>query len=101
MDLVCTRYPGTKPSEYLEVKNRDTAFELDVAVALKGKQRDDEQNINYLDYIKDHIMLVARLLGYKPKKNLLKKPTPKKDITVNEALKMLGGSGVVYQKGAK
>jgi hypothetical protein len=46
-------------------------------------------------------MLVARLLGYKPKNNLVKKPTPKKDITVNEALKMLGGTGVVYKKGVK
>jgi hypothetical protein len=98
VDLVCTRYPGTKPSEYLDIQDRYTAFQLDVAVALKGKDRDNETNNNYLEYIKEHIVLVARCLGYKPpakKKQII----PKKDLTVNEALKMLGGAGVVYKKG--
>jgi hypothetical protein len=81
------------------VEDQLEAFELDVAVALKGRELDHQTTMNYTDYIKDHILIVAQCLGYKPKKS--NKIIPKKDLTVNEALNMLGGSGVIYQKGEK
>jgi hypothetical protein len=107
---VCHRYPGTKPSDYLEIDDPYTAFQLDIALAIKGSHNDTERSLELNDYLGAYLSDIMRALGvkkppnrrelrYKEKEKNLDKPN--KIPTLSEAVKSLGGSGVVLSTGRK
>ena len=65
MDLVCTRYPGHRPSDYLDVPDGFTAFQLDSALALAGYKREVERQNYNIQVINWHTLQVARAMGAK------------------------------------
>lgn len=102
---MCKRYPGRRPSDYLGIEDEYTAFHLDMALALKGENKDNKAKMDMLEILRNDLVTVAKSLGGKIK--LKKKPesNPKmmdgeKVPTVREALAMLGGKGtaIIYNK---
>ena len=94
---MCKRYPNQKPSDYLDVKDRYTAFQLDTALALAGEQSDREFVISLVESVNDHLVNVMRSMGAKvktkPKRN---QPTEKLEgRPLAEVLQMIGGAGTV------
>lgn len=67
LDLICTRYPGAKPSEYYGNLDRYQAFQFDLAMALKGKIRDQEHETDQLFVILEGMRGIMKAQGAKPK----------------------------------
>jgi hypothetical protein len=101
VDLICKRYPGTKPSEYLEIEDKWTAFQLDSALALKGFREDAKLQTYYVDTINYYILQVCKCLGAKgipkkPPEYQIDKEVDTKDLRpLEQVLKELGGAGSV------
>jgi len=103
IDLVCKRYPNQKPSDYLDIKDSYTAFQLDTALALAGETSDREFVVNLVESINDHLVNVMRSMGAKIKvKSRGGSKTPiSKDKHVNEVLMAIGGTGSVVKYNKK
>ena len=99
VDLICSRYPGTKPSNYLGIKDKFTAFQLDLSCASQGKIKDLERQNQMLEVITEHLLMVCKSLGAKiKKKDNRPKVTPNyEERPLNEVLQELGGAGVVIE----
>lgn len=67
IDLICKRYPGRKPSDYLDIEDEYTAFQVDAALAIAGEYRDREQTMDYIDVINEHTLAIFKQLGGKVK----------------------------------
>lgn len=101
LDLVAKRYPGTKPSDYYGELDDYSAFQLDAAIALKGKIRDQEHEMDIVHLLLEGMVGIMRSQGARPKK--LHKPEKivfedkeEDDLPhVNELLQALGGVGTV------
>lgn len=103
VDLICKRYPGFKPSDYLDIKDEWTAFQIDSTLAFAGEYEDREFQMNLVESINDHLVNVMRALGAKVKSKKRPKESKSEDIggkPLNEVLTMLGGAGTVitYRK---
>ena len=106
VDLVCTRYPGTKPSDYLEIEDNWTAFQLDASLALKYHLRDEAILVHRANVSNWHILQVCKVMG--GGKNIPKQPPKmpsfniKKDEDeipkLSDMLEKLGGKGTVLKK---
>lgn len=102
--MVCHRYPGTKPSEYLGIEDKWTAFQLDLALALKGWRRDQEIQKYFVSLINWHILQVCRVFGAKgvpktPPSFSLDDDTVDKDElpSLEQVVAKLGGAGTVLK----
>lgn len=100
LDLICTRYPGRRPSDYYGDLSDYEAFQLDGAMALKGKAADNDYNQMMLWSILEAVRGVIATLGGKPKKLPKPKPTIQTKVedrepTVEEVLAALGGAGTI------
>lgn len=104
MDLICQRYPGTKPSDYLGIEDEFTAFQLDAALAIKGMQREQKIRNYHISLIDWHILQVCRSLGAKgipkqpPKLELDTPIKPSDELpSLKDVLARLGGTGTVTE----
>lgn len=108
LDLICKRYQGKRPSDYLELSEWD-AYQLDVALAMKGKQRETEmiENVfnSMVEVINDGVDTICRALGAKVSRK--KKVEPKfieistEPLPLSVVLQQLGGKGVVTEYNKK
>jgi len=104
LDLVCTRYPGRKPSDYFEDLDEVDSFSLDIALATKSNLIDAD--LKNLDLANLHTSIdnVSRSLGAKVKQNkykpiILGKNKPTAGIPdLQDVLAQLGGAGVVVKQ---
>jgi hypothetical protein len=100
LDLVCKRYPGRRPSDYLDL-DEWTAFQFDSSLALKYFLEERKTKIGDLEIIMDGISNVCRGLGMKVKKMPKKresipiKPVDSDKIPkLKNLLAIFGGPGV-------
>lgn len=90
VDLVCKRYPGTKPSDYLDIDDPFIALQLDYAVAYKhDKLEKDEQ------YERFKMQLKANGMEIQEKKTAPELVEPP---VVDDLMRAFGGKGVVVRK---
>lgn len=108
LDLLCRRYPGRRPSDYLEIDDPDIAIQLDYAIAIKHELREREVDDSKLDYIGSLIKSIGQVHGVKYK-DVVKtediggadsKVIPQ-DLPVEAVLSMLGGKGTQVIKHGK
>lgn len=95
LDLVCQRYPGKRPSDYLEIEDPYTALQLDYAVAIKHQQEDFEYDGSKIDVILNALKPIGTALGvkYTEVKPDAKNTIMPQDLPVDTVLAMLGGKG--------
>lgn len=104
LDLVCSRYSGKKPSQYLGINDDVSAFEVDSAIALKGHFEEVEMENARNEAILQGLDNVCRSFGAKvPKKTYYKKLLEEEEKDdelplLDDLLIQLGGNGVVFQK---
>lgn len=67
LDLVAKRYPGNRPSDFYGKLDDYSALQLDIAIALKGKIRDQEHESDLLYVILEGMRGIMRAQGAKPK----------------------------------
>lgn len=114
LDLLARRYPNRRPSDYLDIKDNWTAFQVDSALAQRGELEDNEKVNRAVDTIVEALANVgnqlARTLG--AKSDIIKvKPRPrelepnydfmqKKDElpTLDQAIQALGGKGTIVER---
>ncbi len=102
--MICQRYPGRRPSDYYGELDSYQAFQLDAAMAFKGKAGDNDYNQMMLWTILESVRGLMMVMGGKPKKLPKPKPTivppkEKDDLpSVEEVLNALGNSGTVMQQ---
>lgn len=103
LDLVAKRYPGTKPSDYYGDLDDYSAFQLDAALALKGKIRDQEHEMDVVHLLLEGMVGIMKAQGAKPKQ--LQKPRKvdfehdehQQDLPLaSDVLAVLGGAGTVH-----
>lgn len=109
LDLVCNRYPNIKPSDYLEIKDSLLAFELDSALAFKGRSEEFKELAQYLDAVARRIedsidLMVMVWTGKKVERNRIKPKAQNNEEELpplSKVLKDLGASNVPvkYKKG--
>lgn len=93
-----------RPSDYLEIKDNWTAFQLDAALAVKGELRDMEIQQHFVENINEHILLVCKALGAKVTKRARPPRTvqPSGELPrLEDMLALLGGAGTVVVKEKK
>ena len=103
VDLVCKRYPGQKPSEYLGISDEAEAFSLDMALATRSELLDKDFLLLNINALHETINNVSRSMGAKIKQQpykpiLLGKTKEKKTSELPnlvDVLAALGGTGVV------
>jgi hypothetical protein len=98
VDIICKRYPNKKPSDYLDIEDKWTAFQIDSALAFAGEYEDREFQMTLVESINDHLVNVMRALGAKVKRK--PKRTEESSLEgrpLNEVLTLLGGAGSVIK----
>jgi len=93
--LVCRRYPGRRPSDYLEIEDEYTALQLDYAVAHKHLTEDYEYDHNKTEAILSGMKPIGGALGVKYTEKTAE-PDSKvlpQNLPVDTVLAMLGGKG--------
>ena len=102
LDLVCRRYPGRRPSDYLELDEWE-GFQFDIALALKSELLDRENQANQLDVVRIGIDNICRGLGMKVKSKKRKPLIESEDMkpSAEQLVAGLGGKGVVIERNKK
>jgi hypothetical protein len=96
VDLICKRYPGKKPSDYLKIKDEYTAIQVDYAVALKQQMKDFEIEIDMQDNVLQALYDICKCLGAKPKFKRRKDRQPimpSENITISQAISLFKSKG--------
>lgn len=102
LDLVCSRYPGRRPSDYRDDLDEYQSLQFDVAMAYRGmiEDYDHEQQIVYqllsgmVGVMKSNGAKNVRL--EKPRKTI--QPRRNRELNIQEIISSLGGDGVVLQQ---
>ena len=63
LDLICRRYPGRRPSDYLEIDDEFAALQLDYAIAKKHLIDDYDYANTRLDAIQNMLRPLGQALG--------------------------------------
>lgn len=100
LDIVCHRYPGTKPSDYYEFDDDYTALQFDMAMAFKGFLKDAERNNDNVYTLLTGMRAIMMSNGAKPgkipKPKKLVRPEPTTELpSINQILEALGSKGAV------
>ena len=90
LDLICRRYPGRRPSDYLELQAYE-AFQLDYALAFDGFITEEDVNNSRLDAILSYIHGVAKVLAGGKGKGYKSIPKIRSQIRKQAKLAMNGG----------
>lgn len=97
MDLVCRRYPGKKPSDYLEIEDDYTALQVDFAIAYKHQQDDYKYDADRIEAIISAIKPLGTAWGIKytekPKEDSLESKVMPQGLPVEQVIAMLTGKG--------
>lgn len=104
LDLVCKRYPGTKPSDYLDIDDPVVALQVDFAVAYKHRIEDFKHEGTFIEAIDSMLQPIGQALGVSYKKTAPKGQDPKAmpdDLPVEDVLKMIGGKGMMVNHRGK
>lgn len=93
LDLVCKRYPGRRPSDYLELDDY-TGLQLDYALALKYSLEDGKNEAIKLEAIQEMLKPIGSALGvkYQKQKPKLEERKIPDGLDVDEVLAMIGGN---------
>lgn len=101
LDLVCKRYPGRRPSDYLPHLSDYDAFRLDAGIAFKSAQIEREDSLEQFSFLSSHLLQIrANQHEKRPKSktNFKRKYNKFSDIEDDEELpelqditKLLGG----------
>lgn len=99
LDLICKRYPGRRPSDYYAGLDEYQAFQLDAALALRGKIEDSDDNQLLIWQLLDGMRMVAQSQGAKVKKipmpeRTIQEPSDEEPLLA-DLLNQLGGAGMV------
>lgn len=97
LDLVCKRYPGRRPSDYLEIDDPYTALQLDYAIASKHNQADNKFEGEKLEAIHEMLKPIGSVLGVKYEAKPESKLLPE-DLPIDVALAILGGKGTSIKR---
>jgi hypothetical protein len=97
VDLVCRRYPGRRPSDYLEVSDPWVALQLDFAVAHKHETEEFKYDSEKLEAIQEMLKPIGSALGVKYEAKQETKVLPD-DLPVDTVLSILGGKGIKVER---
>lgn len=95
LDVVCQRYPGRRPSDYLDIEDEYTALQLDFAVAYKHRKNDIDAENSKTDALIAAIKTVGSALGVKYVSTAQTSKVLPDDLYVDEILPMIGGKNTM------
>ena len=103
LDILCRRYPGTRPSEFRDDLDEYQAFQFDLAMAFKGYLRDKEAKSDEVYTLLQGMVGIMKSNGGKPgkipkPKPLVKPPVDTQLPSIHEVLNALGGVGVAVEE---
>lgn len=100
LDLICKRYPGTKPSEYLKLEGYE-ALRFDLSCAYLGEYSDYDREYAMLDEVLSGFVMLARCQGSKkarvPSRKKLVGSLIEKEPTTSEVISQLMTTGTVME----
>lgn len=101
LDLICRRYPGTKPSSYLDIEDPYVAIQVDYAIAKKHLLDDYKYDREKMDGLQSMLKPLGIALGIEYGKEAKTDETKEEPIMdIDDALAVYGsGNGVVVQNG--
>lgn len=103
LDLICRRYPGRLPSQYLEIDDEFTAIQVDYAIAKKHLFDDYKYDSEKMDGLQAMLKPLGQALGIEYKEQTKKTNpagVPEEPLDVDDALAIYGaGKGTVVNHG--
>lgn len=96
--MVCRRYPGRRPSDYLEIEDDYTALQLDYAVAYKHRRDDFEYENSKIDAIQSMIKPLGQALGVTYSEARSRSNVLPDNLTVDEVLARISGKGTMVSR---
>jgi hypothetical protein len=79
LDLICRRYPGSRPSDYFDNLDSVQKFQLDAGLALKYHLIETDERLDMVEAIQASVKNVVQALSSKK----LKKDRKRKRLTVD------------------
>ena len=102
LDLICSRYPGTRPSQFYGQLDDYEAFQFDAAMALRGQIEDRDYDSQVLHVVLEGLRGVMKSNGAEvdrltaPKRTVIEHHEDEV-YEVSDLLEYFGGKGVVME----